>query len=393
MNDNELILHIGPPKCASTAIQHALGARRKELAAVNFHVVAGRPEAVKELVGLRHPYEQAPRAGSWRALARELRQHEGKRVVYSDEFLAFAQEDAINKLAADLGVERISIVFGVRPLSKILPSYWQQNLKAGLPTSFEEWLQMILSTQATGDLSQRSHRFWQSELHHSLAERWAKVFGKERITAIVLNERLHQENLASFASLIGAPRNIFDGVTPTANRSLSRWEAAALQRFNKEITERTPDSVAALVISSSAGVRLLARDTSNEPQMKLPAWAQDQVQRIEETIAAGLRESGIHLVGDVSNLIAQLPPVSAASVDAPTDVAAEIGATIAIGAMETTGVIPPPLIGTPNSMSYDRKLLPVRIIAAALIDVVKYRIAFRMRLLSRRLKRFRPWKR
>ena len=86
---------------------------------------SGHPERTPEGLG-----DESPPIRLWEALARDVRRADDRRVILSSEFLAHARPDAIRRVVDDLGRDRVQVAVTLRPLSRILPSMWQQNIKA-----------------------------------------------------------------------------------------------------------------------------------------------------------------------------------------------------------------------------------------------------------------------
>ncbi len=64
-------------------------------------------------------------------------------MLYSAEALAEAGDDAIRRIAMDVG-PTIHVLVTLRPIDVVLASQWQQIIQRGSDMSLEDWLRRIL---------------------------------------------------------------------------------------------------------------------------------------------------------------------------------------------------------------------------------------------------------
>ncbi len=381
MMPTEIILHIGPPKCASTSIQRAMQSRQREFEAYGIRVLIGYSEAIHELYGMNYLNGTVPnRSGAWRKLRRQIEQADTPRVIFSNELLGFAPPSVIETIARDLGTTRISAVFCVRPIARLLPSYWQERIKAGAHQPLPEWLEQVMTQREGSDLRDATNRFWRAERHDQLATRWARVLGKERVTAIILDESDPDETLRSFARAVEVAPEIFSGVKSVTNRSLSAWEATALQYMNAALILESRDASIARVVSSAASDRFLAREVSAGPRSELPQHIVDVITPIQTEIIAGLHSSGIRIIGDPSKLASPVVVKHIESSDPfNLDATAQIATDLALAALSVSGILSSNQTSAAKNPGRYRALLSPRILLVALIGGVLHRIGRRLR--------------
>jgi hypothetical protein len=124
------LLHIGPHKTGTTMIQDALHLARERLAAQGVvYPGTGRQPLRAMLAVTGQPTllgEPEPDMADWALLVREVTAARDQRVVVSSEFLAQASDAAACRVVSDLGGPRVHVVVTLRPLTRILPSQWQQ---------------------------------------------------------------------------------------------------------------------------------------------------------------------------------------------------------------------------------------------------------------------------
>ena len=120
----------------------------------------------------------------WDALVRQSREHAG-RVVISAESLAAADASRIAGIVEALGHVRTEVVVTIRSLASVLPSAWQEDVKAGVATPFVDWLDEVCDGPRVGGSSPLP--FWVVHDHAAVVDRWARVVGSDHVTVVVVD--------------------------------------------------------------------------------------------------------------------------------------------------------------------------------------------------------------
>ena len=115
-------------------------------------------------VGREGGWDPDPR--DWDRLARAAVRHPG-RVLISSESFALTPDESAAQMVADLGPERVHVVFTMRPVAALLSSSWQQYLKSGWTTTYGQWLDQIVAELEPGA---RRSGFW---LRNDYPRSWA----------------------------------------------------------------------------------------------------------------------------------------------------------------------------------------------------------------------------
>jgi hypothetical protein len=199
------LLHIGPHKTGTTAVQGAFHLARERLAEHGVAYAGRDRQALLAALAVtnRPPLlgGPLPKADHWDALVQDVQQSTASRVVISSEFFADTGRAALPMVVESLGGDHIHIVVTLRPLAKIVPSQWQQYLQNGFRMPYLEWLEGILKqppdTPTPG--------FWHRHRHDALVARWVKVVGKENLTVIVADESDRMMLPRTFEALTGLP--------------------------------------------------------------------------------------------------------------------------------------------------------------------------------------------
>ena len=133
-----VLLHIGPHKTGTTALQSSFAESSDDLAALGVAVTPSKLQRVgagavtqRTLGGMQHG--TYPKARVWRQLQKSVRRASDRKVVVSSELFSDATDAQIPAIIDGLGADRVRVLVTVRPLEKLLPSTWQQAIKNGAP--------------------------------------------------------------------------------------------------------------------------------------------------------------------------------------------------------------------------------------------------------------------
>ena len=335
--DGTRLLHIGPHKTGTTALQAAMWEARGAMLAQGVHPAGSYRNpvsAVRAVTAQPSSYtDRPPPMREWRALVREIEGAAEPHLVVSSEYFAHADGAAIRRIVADLDPARIQVAVTLRPLSRVIPSMWQQNVQAGQRGSLDRWLhQLFPDAPGASDAN-----FWMLHRHHELVDRWAGVVGIERVTAVVVDDRDHAFVLRAFERLLGLRAGTLELVQDRTNRSLTWNEAEAVRAFNAAFRRAGLDrGLHARVMRYGAAQHLKRREPGGtEVPIRLPAWVADRVEAAATEIVAGIRASGVRVIGDLD----LLTPAGTGSGGSPHPVAATpaIAATMSMGLLAAAG--------------------------------------------------------
>ncbi|HEX3906559.1 MAG TPA: hypothetical protein VHW92_01370 [Mycobacteriales bacterium] len=313
------LLHIGFRKCGTTGLQQALRAARPELAALGIAypghdlnhttaalAVTGRTNGWVSLGAKPRTREK------WDELVETVRDiGPDRQIVIDSEFFDIADEATIRTVADGLGGDRVHVLATVRPLNKVLPSAWQQNVQFGVRRSYDEWLDVVLN----GDESMKTYRgFWERHSHGDVLARWASVLGPERLTLIVLDERDRQLPFRTVDKMLGVPAGTLKDLPERANRSLTGAEAELIRRVNVELMSRdvTWEEYSEWIRRGAAHQMWWKRTPGpDEPRVRTPGWALERAAEITADLPERIEGLGIEIVGDLTRLATPMPPAGA----------------------------------------------------------------------------------
>lgn len=328
--DDSIVLHIGPHKTGTTAIQNALWHSAERLRALGvaypgrmahemdpaMAAALGRVDAGKNLE-LHRRY--------WDQMVSELRGPGTRIGVLSSEFYATAADDRIDWLLTRLGPS-VQVVITLRPLARIIPSQWQQYVQNGLRLSYVDWLHDALDDP---DGPQVRPSFWARHRHDRLVHRWVRAAGAERVTVVVVDDRDPGSLPSAFERLLGVPGGTIVARADGRNRSLTYDEAEALRAFNLQRGQEALDAADYDRFVRFGGARGL-QDRPSDPgdqHVLTPAWAVERATDLGASFAAEIRASGVRVIGalEILHEPALAPAVGENPPSAGVDVSAAAG--------------------------------------------------------------------
>lgn len=317
------LIHIGPQKTGSTAIQWALHLARGELRryGVVYPGPHPRPRAAAA-AGLgfdRMSERDHDSVEAWEDLLRQVHDPSASRVCVSLEAFGRATDEQIERIVGELGGASPHVVAVARRYDALMPSQWQQRVKTQLRMSYEDWLQLVLGDPAPDD--QHWANLWVPHDTVSLVERWSRRVGADNVTLIVADERDRSLLSRTFEQLLGLPDGTLKDRGGRANTSLTYEQAELLRRLNVVFHDRGWEGRPYVELVRRGVVpALLAEppapgDTRTPP---MPPWAWTRLVELSDRRIAGLTKMPVRLVGDLDHL--RLP----ATQETPTD-AGEVG--------------------------------------------------------------------
>jgi hypothetical protein len=303
--EGTLLLHIGPQKTGSTAIQEAMHTAREELAVkgVFYPGPARRPiEAGWAGLGQGAPLGRPePRIELWHQVVGQVTGTPLPRAVLSNEDLSRGNDEAVERIVRDLGAERLHVVYVARRYDKLLPSHWQERLKARMTWSYGDFLAHVL------DDAQRDtwewQLMWQSQSVAAVVDSWSRFVPRERISVVALDEGDRSFLPGVFEDLLDLPRGLLVAPTLINNRSYTFPEAEALRRINALCAD-WPNRRYLDLVRRGVAIRWTnsARNPADPPIPGLPEWALDRVADLADAQVDQIASSGVRVVGDPESL-------------------------------------------------------------------------------------------
>jgi hypothetical protein len=355
--DDAILLHIGPHKTGTTAIQGALAASRPQLADAGIlypgtRLEHNRPAAAAIQRSLGWEHRKVDR-GQWLALADRVVKHSGRSIVSSEVFCE-ADADAARQIIDDLGRERVHVVVTLRPLEKLLPSNWQQYIKSGYRVAYPDWLTDVLESREKRPITPS---FWIRNNHPEVIRRWIDAGGDPRRVLVVIVDSAHPRGLFdSFEDILQLPPNSLNAdESGPSNRSLSAYEVELLRQLNR-LARSTVSYDDYYRLVKRGAVRSLVEGRApgqDEPRVTTPGWAIERAREFSKSDVADIGAMGVHVLGDLESLA----PTAAVGDDeavevttVPVDLAATFMFDLLEAAIRTepAAAVPPPATAAPT---------------------------------------------
>jgi glycosyltransferase involved in cell wall biosynthesis len=302
-----LLVHIGPHKTGTTAIQSSLTADRALLAARGIIVPGTTPAphgAVMARLGTKRGWNDAIAPGpveAWEQLCVETRTARGT-VVVSSEALCHATGDQAQLVCRELRPGPARVVITLRPLAQVLPSSWQEYVKSGWTTTFDEFLHFALIEPWSTD--NPTPTFWQRQDHGRLVRRWVEALGPANVAVVVADPNDPMHLIHTFEDLLGLPRGLLPADAGPANRSLTATETELLRRLNVLVRDTVPWSRFNRVMRLGGTAHLVERRVPppHEPKIELPPWAFERARELGAEAIEQIEATGVDVHGHLAAL-------------------------------------------------------------------------------------------
>jgi hypothetical protein len=326
------LFHVGIPKSGTTSLQVAAAANREDLlrqGVVYPGTKVNQRGPVLAFMGRSWGWGKGgattPPPERWDDLLAEIEANEERRVFFGHEFASEANKATACDFVEAIG-QRCHVLITLRSFGALLPSAWQQFVKAGTTTGFDDWLRAVLADPPDRSVTRRFHR---RNDQGGVVRRWVKAAGPERVTVVITDSR-HPEMLTTSVEKLldlrpGTLAVDHDGFA--ANRGLTTAEAELFLAFNRAIESYDVDwDDYERIVRFGAQRRLMEEPPSAGERLLLPQWAAARAADRGAEFAEQIAASGVRVIGDLA-LLAEKPParpdVEEPVEDVPVDLAAE----------------------------------------------------------------------
>jgi hypothetical protein len=330
--DDAVLVHVGPYKTGTTAIQSSLHTHRPVLAEHGVTYPGTYHRQMRPswaLLGRSRVGEADVPAGEWDAMVDEVRAAPGRVVISSEDFSSARPRHAA-RLVADLGPDRVHVLIVARRLDKLLPSAWQERVKSVNETrTYDAWLREVLGPKRDGDAART---FWHNHGLRDLIARWREVLPPEQVLVLVNDESDRGMQARAFEQLLGLPEGqLTPG--PHTNTSFSMERIELCRRVNLAVEargwigNRRLNGPRRAMLSGMRAVPIQDYETSIPP---LPGWTAERLAELSDDRARTVLDSDATVIGDAD----ALHYAGDASAPDLTDPPATLPVAAAAGAME-----------------------------------------------------------
>jgi hypothetical protein len=306
----KIFLHVGFHKTGTTSLQDALNRHRAELLTQGLVY----PKTRRFRAHHEFAWSAGQRGWGWkqfggsqagpgpaRRMFRLIRSSK-KDVIISSEFLSELTPEKIKKLVSSIGDKDLRVIFTVRPVAKILPSSYQQEVKNGSKLTFDRWLERVLDPEKE---NRNKTRFWTRHSHHIEIAKWAEVVGRDRISVIISDEAEPDFLTTSFLNIVGADTSRFiESDKDVINRSMDLAEVELLRRINEKF-DRTQGWDEYVVGIRSTLVKTWTQSplSENSPgRLANPEIFKEAIDQKARQVTEGIRSLGVEVIGDIDSL-------------------------------------------------------------------------------------------
>ncbi|MGN0062886.1 MAG: hypothetical protein ACI379_01485 [Nocardioides sp.] len=325
-----VFLHIGPPKTGTSFLQAAWHQHRGDMRTrgllypgndrVEHFQAAAAATAKRDVVQQMLP--QA--AAAWDRLTTRVGRWDGDALLSSEHY-ALGRRGAIAPIMQRLSevAEEVHLVVGARDLARQIPADWQQTVKQGSTTRFEEFLSALERDEHPS--------FWRAQHLPSLLDAWGGSLPPERVHVVVLGRpgsphTLLWERMCAVLGIEG------DFLRPVArsNESINATQAELIRQMNEALGEVRKDLVTKRVMR-----RLIADgrfdDVNGATKLLLPREAAGWVAERSRQVVEELGGRGYDVHGDLEDLLLDdsTPLADAVATVTPEQIAALAPAVVA----------------------------------------------------------------
>ena len=237
-------------------------------------------------------------------------------VCVSHEAFGRGTDEQIEKTVAALGGERPHVLAVARRYDLLLPSQWQQRVKARITLSYDEWLRIVLGAPAPRDPVWRN--VWVPHDTVELARRWGDAVGRENLTVLVADDRDRALLPSVVETLLGVPPGLLASGDQVVNRSLGYGEVELLRAVNRHFEEHEYADQRYYRMVSRGLIPALIRSPRHpdDPAIPpLPGWAWAPLVERSRARVQGLASLGVRVVGDPDALLLPDEPPPGAVAD------------------------------------------------------------------------------
>jgi hypothetical protein len=352
------LLHIGPHKTGTTALQVALARARSELESQGVRYLWGgvrqtnanlAAQAIARKPSRKFSEETAVPLWHWENLLEKVRASEGFRIMVSGEEFCNVSDATISNVVQAFGHERTQILVTLRPLEKILASQWQQYIQFGAVTeSFEAWLEQALAPTVTDRLIQE---FWVRHRHDQLIARWGRAVGTENVICLALDPQDHGLLFRSVEELLGLRESTLVDDGRLINRSITAPEAEAIRSMYGKLQDLGQGELSRHIRYMISPSELIKRSRVpiGEAKIELPKWAVERAREISAEMAQNITRSGARMIGNINNLTPTDPILAPEHLSPLEAVPADLPGWTAAGVIISSGIARGDLPPTPTT--------------------------------------------
>jgi hypothetical protein len=299
-----LYLHVGLQKTGTSYLQAALLASRAELAEQGVDLVPPtKRESYRLMLAVRGMYaaerDDAEDRDTLRTFSDQLSMALGDRAVYSQESLAAATPDRIERLLEACVDREVHVVLTARDLGRQLPSMWQEALKSSRAVPYPTYLNRLRAKERAGS----GEPPWINADPVKVLQRWSATLHPDRVHLVTVPPRGSPTTilLERFCRVLEVDPAQLNPEGHRSNMSLGRVQAELLRRVNAAL----PDEVRRHDVYGGVGKRFFASQflrTQEGRKILVPEDFRPWCDDVTGQMISALEGAGYHVVGSLDEL-------------------------------------------------------------------------------------------
>ena len=333
----KLVIHPGFHKSGTTALQQSLHANRDQLKSYGLTYPFPRHRAHHRLAwsvsgkvwgwSNRGGSGESPRL--WAKAVRSINRSSSRDIIISSEFFSELDLEKIKQIKNEIKKHETKVIFTLRPLAKLLSSSYQQYLKYGLNTDYEEWLHSILDNPGESKLSPT---FWRRHFHGKVISKWSEVFGSSNVTILIVDESKPEFLFNEANKFFQLPANTLKSEDSGLNRSMTSEEIALLLELKKRFPqERSWDEYQVFI--RNGYIREITDNSAvatGKEKLLTPKWAVDMANSLGAASKLEILNLGVTVIGDIHSLDSAQVPTGSSQVPSTIDISTVATAMLSI---------------------------------------------------------------
>jgi hypothetical protein len=324
-------LHVGTPKSGTSYLQYVLWRSAKPVMREHGVLLPGeRTTHYLAAKGVTDRTDQQLKAldsdmetsSAWPSLAQEVNAWDGDALI-GHELFAPASKRQAELAKALLEGSEVHIVLTARSLAKQLPSAWQQQVKGGMTTSYDEFITDLRRGDKFRGILQRPGKgrwFWLVQDLTDIVRRWGTHVPPERVHVVTVPPSAADPTLLwrRYASVLGLDKaDIDSAAAPMRNVSLGRVETELLRQVHKTKDPRFRGLGRQRWTRGVLGNTILVQRPGRP--IGVPEDARSWVDQRSDRMVRALQKSGFDVVGDLDDLRPAAATVAASDEPATDD--------------------------------------------------------------------------
>lgn len=296
-----VVVHVGPPKSATTAVQTVLWEHRDDLAGAGV-LLPGRGPFEHNLVATA--LREGPAARRAHAVLTRVARRAARwpgTVVLSCEWFAYGDATLVDRLRDAFPAPVLDVVVTARDLEAVAPAAWQERLKLGHSVPLDDFVDEL-------DLPGRWS--WETLDPSLVLERWARPGVRRHVVTVPGSGSPSSTLWGRFARACGIDPALCSPDSAVANESLAVGPARLLELWGPRLRAAVDADTAAW----TEQYRWLRRLVSHQllvprpgDRIALSAAQSAAVRERSRTTRDRIGASGVVVHGDLADLTPALP--------------------------------------------------------------------------------------